>query len=161
VLVFEDDVMFYRTPGLEPGGLIRALSAEPWDVAYFGYCVPPSDPSRSCVSSFAGKTIGGHFYAVRQPFLARMIDYMDASEKRPRNHPLGGPTFRDGAYNNIRLSDPSIRTVIVSPNMALQRSSRTDIGSPARLDLLPLARGPMAMMRGVKNAVRRAFQSDF
>ena len=72
-------------------------------------------------------TLGGHFYAVNGHFSSTVIDYMDQCEARSPGHIDGGPASRDGVYNNLRRLRPETRVFLSILNLALQRSSRTDI----------------------------------
>jgi glycosyl transferase, family 25 len=154
VLVFEDDVFFKPVSGATIEGILEALDRTSWDVIYFGYARPNDGSLKGPLAPWPDKTIGGHFYGVNGPFIRRMADYMQACEERPAEHPKGGPTFRDGAYYNVRLVYPDIRVFLAVPNLAEQRSSRTDLHPLKIYDRLRWMRPIMRGVRKIKNQLR-------
>jgi glycosyl transferase family 25 len=154
VLVFEDDVAFRKIKTQYVDQILEQLSKIEWDIIYFGYCFPRDDGLEGPLNAWPGDTIGGHFYAVNGPFVSEMIKYMNECEERPRDHPDGGPSGRDGTYNNLRHIKPSTRVYIAVPNLANQRSSRTDIG-PLKLYDKIIWMGPaIQFLRGLKYKIR-------
>ena len=91
VLVLEDDVGFRKVSPPVVARIMAAMHSEKWDVIYFGYLKPEAPPQGGLVRA-EPLTLGGHFFAVNGPFIAEMSDYMHACERRPRDHPMGGPT---------------------------------------------------------------------
>jgi hypothetical protein len=153
VLVFEDDVAF-RNKTEHIDQILDLLSKIQWDIIYFGYCSPRDEGLTGPLHAWPGDTIGGHFYAVNGPFISEMIKYMDECEERPRDHPDGGPSGRDGAYNHLRYVRKSTRVFIAVPNLAYQRSSRTDIGTLRLYDQIICLRSAIRFLREMSHKIR-------
>jgi hypothetical protein len=156
VLVVEDDISFRNVSPEAIANVLEGLRSQDWDVVYFGYLEPESPGVTDPLSPWPHDTIGGHFYAVNRRFLGPMIKYMNECELRPRNHPLGGPMSRDGAFNHVRYVDSNIRVLIAVPNLAHQRSSRTDISPVKSFDRIGWLRPPIQFLRDVKTHVRKS-----
>jgi len=154
VLIFEDDVSFRSVgPDLERR-LIARLSEVDWDVVCFGYLAPSDDKLGGPLVRWPQDIIGAHFYAVNGKFIHGMLEYMQACESRSRDHPLGGPMPADGAYNHVRYVNPKINLFVAAPNLAYQRSSRTDIARARSLDKVIWLRPFMQLAREIKHRVR-------
>jgi hypothetical protein len=154
VLIFEDDVSFRHCGSAFERELVTQLSHEEWDLAFFGYLSPSDAELRGPLLRWRGDILGAHFYAVNGAFIPKVLKYMNECERRPRNHPDGGPMPLDGIYNHIRYVTPGISLLISVPNLAYQRSSRTDIAQPGRLDRLKWLRGPLRVARQIKHNTR-------
>jgi glycosyl transferase, family 25 len=156
VLIFEDDVCFRDVGSVFEQELVTKLSQESWDIVFFGYGEPHDDGLSGPLTPWPNDIQGMHFYAVNGSFIATMLQYMNDCELRPRDHPDGGPMPVDGVYNHVRYVIPNIKMLLSVPNLAHQRSSRTDIASITFLDrmawLSPVLRGA----RAVKHQLRMA-----
>lgn len=153
VLVMEDDIQISDVVRQYGRVVRRRVREEAWDILYLGYLAPEAPPEEEVLAEWDGPTIGGHFYAVHRRVLPRIVEFMDACRRRPAGHPAGGPTFRDGAFNLFREKNPDVRTLIVSPCLAGQRSSRTDLHDLEWFDRNRLARPLVDGARWVKNAL--------
>ncbi len=151
VLVFEDDVGFNKFNDRDVENILGKLSEETWDIIYFGYEKPADLNLDGPLADWKQDTIGGQFYGVNQPFIEKMAQYMHDCETRPVGHPDGCPTFRDGAYNHIRYLEPEIRVLLSVPNLAGQRSSRTDLHPLKFYDRLKWMRPVVDGIRAIKN----------
>lgn len=154
ILVFEDDVALRKIPEPVIGTFVAHLRETAWDVAYFGYLEPTATKLEGPLAPWPHDTLGGHFYGVNGSFMKRMAQYMDECEARPRNHPLGGPMSRDGAYNHIRYVYPDIRVLIAIPNLAHQISSKTDIAPNKFYDDIAWLQPPIQVLRSIKTRAR-------
>lgn len=159
VLIFEDDVSF-RSIGKEvERQIISRLQVEDWDVIYFGYCEPSDYGLSGPLTAWSDGVIGAHYYAVNEQFIAPMLQYMNECEKRPCGHPHGGPMTADGAYNHVHRIIPNLRTFLAVPNLAHQRSSRTDVHPTPIFDriawLEPAVRGTRAIKHRLRMAIDR------
>jgi hypothetical protein len=150
VLICEDDAQFRRVPAAIINNITSALWETTWDVVYLGYLKPLNPRLRGPLAEWQHETLGGHFYCVSAPFISTMIEYMNECEMRPRDHPEGGPMSRDGAYNHIRRVKTGIRVLIAIPNLAFQRSTRSDI-AVSGVDRIQVLRPFMRSVRVVKN----------
>jgi hypothetical protein len=154
VLVFEDDVLFKSISAAAIDRILDALDRTPWDVVYFGYVMPDDKALSGPLTAWKDKTIGGHFYGVNGSFIHKMAVYMTDCEQRPSNHPMGGPTYRDGAYNRIHAVFPGVRVYLAVPNLAEQRSSRTDLHPLKFYDKFVWLRPALEELRILKNHIR-------
>jgi glycosyl transferase, family 25 len=151
VLVLEDDIRISHHVERHGIALTRRLRQTSWDILYLGYLEPEAPAGDALLVDWDGPTIGGHFYAVHRRVLPRIISFMDACRRRPAGHPAGGPTFRDGAFNRFRQENPDVRTLVTSPCLAGQRSSRTDLHELAWFDRIRIMRPLVNGARWVKN----------
>jgi glycosyl transferase family 25 len=156
VLIFEDDVSFRNVEGAFEQKLLTQLAREDWDVVFFGYLSPPDEGLTGPLMRWPKDILGMHFYAVNGRFIGTMLEYMNECEMRPRDHPLGGPMTADGAYNHIRYVTPNINVFLSVPNLAHQRSSRTDIASTRGFDRIVWLRPFLRSARAVKHQLRMA-----
>ena len=150
VLVFEDDVSFRDVGAAFEQKLITKLSHEDWDIAYFGYLSPEDSALTGPLIRWTSDILGAHFFAVNGRFIGTMLQYMNECESRPAGHPYGGPMPADGAYNQVRHVIPNIKLFLSVPNLAYQRSSRTDI-FPRVFDRIILARPILGVARTIKH----------
>ncbi len=154
VLVFEDDAGFRDIGASFQGGLIDDLSRRDWDLLWLGYLRPAHVASRGPLTRWTGDILGAHCYAVNGPFIGVMAQYMRECEKRPRDHPDGGPMPADGAYNHIRYIDQDVVLLLAVPALAVQRSSRSDLTPNSILDGNVLLRPFVASARRIKHRLR-------
>jgi glycosyl transferase, family 25 len=160
VLIFEDDVSFRNVGGTFEQEVIAQLSHEDWDVVYFGYSIPPDDALTGPLMRWPKDIRGAHFYAVNGKFIRTMLQYMHECELRPRDHPDGGPMPADGAYNHVRYVIPGVNLFLSVPNLAHQRSSRTDIAQTHVFDGLVWLRPIMRGARAIKHRLRMALDKN-
>jgi glycosyl transferase, family 25 len=159
VLILEDDVWFRNIePDFEQTLLARIRATE-WDLMFLGRLLPPDDGFPSPLSRCNEDVRGTQFYAVNGRFLPELLNFMDACEARPRDHPDGGPMPIDGIYNHIRYGKPDISLFVTTPNLALQRSSRSDIAANKFFDQIDWLQGLVRVGRDVKNRVRLVLSS--
>lgn len=154
VLVMEDDVAILDTVkqyGLE---VVNQLKTVEWDIVYFGYLIPENPPQDSVLVSHSGRTRGGHFYGVNRSILPRLVQFLEGCMTRPAGHPEGGATYRDGEFNRFRNLNPDVKTYIVTPNFAIQRSSRTNLHDLSWYDRLTITRPLVEQIRLFKNMLR-------
>jgi hypothetical protein len=154
VLIFEDDLDFSpNLPSLTPE-LIRHLEREEWGFLYLGHIqqLSTSDTALQLVS-WTGPLMTAHFFAVNRSVLERLVHFLEQVLSRPDGHPLGGPQHVDGAYSMFREQNPDIMTLLASPSLGWQRSSRSDI-SASRYESIPVVRELLGVARRVKRAIK-------
>jgi glycosyl transferase, family 25 len=156
VLIFEDDVSFRNVDAALQKQMISKLSCEDWDAVFFGYSKPSDKYLRGPLVQWPNDILGAHFYGVNGSFVPAMLQYMNECELRPRDHPEGGPMPADGMYNHVRYVNPNINLFVSVPNLAHQRSSRTDISQIHILDRMPLLNPVMRSVRAIKHRLRMA-----
>lgn len=154
MLIMEDDIEFNRSA---PDTWRQAsLAADNWDIIYFGYISPSDLTSRAPLIEYDGTTIGAHFYAITPAYAAKMADFMDACQTRPPGDPLGGPMYRDGAFNHYRLHIGTARTLLAVPTLAHQFASRSDLAvAPRFYDRVPALQPLSNLARKLKSLGKR------
>jgi glycosyl transferase, family 25 len=154
VLVFEDDVSFRNVDDSLEDQILRELRGTRWDIVYFGYLSPSDTGQKGPLISLSSGVLGAHFYAVNGPFIAPLLRFMTDCERRPPGHPDGGPMPADGALNHIRRHIPEMRVLLAVPNLAHQRSSRSDITSTHLFDRITSLRPLLHRVRAIKHKLR-------
>lgn len=135
VLILEDDCDFaphigdYRAPGA-------------WDIFYGGYYA--NEPERLQESDI----IGAHMMGFSANAAKQVADYLSGLNPDGQFPPI------DGAYVWFRRAHPEVRTVFAEPAIGNQRASRTDIGTLAIYDRLPIIRDVVELARQIRNRIR-------
>jgi glycosyl transferase family 25 len=155
LLVFEDDVGFKHVTSVVEDKLLAQLDQENWDLVFFGYLNDANPEGAGPLVRWSAEVLGTHFYGVNGRLIKTMVKYMCECESRPPGHPDGGPMSPDGAYNHIRHMRPDIRVLLASPNLAYQRSSRTDVHPAPLFDRAVWLRPIMRGARFLKNQYRK------
>ena len=133
VLILEDDCDF--GPGFAT--VVAALADTEWGIAYLGHAEhPEAGPSPLVEWPPASPVLLAHCYAVRGSVLPSLCAYLEAMILRPAASPDGGPMSPDGALSWFRRTHPEIRTLLASPSVAGQRSSKSNL-SPRPWDRVP------------------------
>lgn len=156
VLVFEDDVSFRETDASIQDQMLQELSSAAWDIVFFGYLLPADNRLKGPLLEFPGGIMGAHFYGVNGTFVDTLLRFMRESESRPPGHPDGGPMSFDGALNHVRIQTPSTRILLAVPNLAFQRSSRTDVHPTAVFDRVRFLEPFVSGVRAIKHKIRMA-----
>lgn len=157
VLVMEDDLAIdprFAEPQLEMAG---ALARRDWHFAYFGHVesLPPGDGAPAWVDSHQPMACT-HFYALNRSALEPLEAHLTACLERAPGHPLGSPMHVDGAYSLFRMHNPGVITLMASPSLGGQRSSRSDVHPNKWYDRTPLLRQLAGLARDHKNQRSRA-----
>jgi hypothetical protein len=156
VLIFEDDVSFRSIDEDVERRIVSRLQVEDWDVIYFGYCKPSDYGLSGPLMPWSNDVIGAHCYAVNERFISPMFQFMNECAKRPCGHPHGGPMTADGAYNHFHRIIPNLRTFLAVPNLAHQRSSRTDVHPTPIFDRIAWLQPAVRGTRAIKHRLRMA-----
>lgn len=150
VMVMEDDLSI--SPMFRPNqeAIVEQLRQAAWDMAYFGHVLDL--PSRDAVGfvPYTDSVLTAHWYAVNGPTIERLITFMEVMMTREPGHPDGSPMDPDGAFSTFRDQNPGVRTLVASPNLGWQRSSRSDI-RPNWYDRTPGLRQFFAAGRRLKH----------
>ena len=160
ILVLEDDCNFSEALRRREVEVTEALLKDDWDIFYGGSLY--YDKSRSNLrAGFYHASVppdtsimGAHFIAWRGKAILTACSYLRRILTRPPGHPDGGPMHVDGAYSWLRKDNPELLTRIFSPEIAYQRSSRTDIHETAWFDSNPATRDLVAFARRIKNLLK-------
>jgi len=105
VLVLEDDAIFrtFLADAAFQRQLVKTLEIEPWDICYFGHPITNQllgQPHGLIRSDLTFKW--AHCYAVHQRALNNLVEYLEATAKRPVGDPMGGKMYIDGALSLYR-----------------------------------------------------------
>ena len=157
VLLLEDDVDFARNFNTRMNTIVLQLRMASWDMFYggghVGHRVPVSGELASVEPAIS---IGcAHFVAFDGAAIRRVHDYIGAQLGRPEGDPAGGPMHVDGSYSWARR-ELSLKTLIATPDICHQRSSRSDIAPTRWWDEVPVVRETVGMLRQMKRWMTRA-----
>jgi glycosyl transferase family 25 len=136
ILIVEDDLEISPKLTTHQAVIVEQLSQQDWDFVYFGHLEEVEPKSPVALVPFSGKMRTTHFYAVNGRIFDRLLRFLEELQQRPPGHPDGGPMHLDAAYSTFRDQNPDVVTLIASPNLGWQRTSRSDI-SPKWFDRVP------------------------
>ncbi len=139
VLVMEDDLAISPRLRVNETAIVARLRANDWAFAHLGHALEPEPPRGAPLVPVpsAMPIEKAHFYAVRQPYVDRMVEFLETLLTRPQGDPLGGPMDLDGALSLYRSRHTEAITLVARPNLGSQRSSRSDI-HPTKWDESPV-----------------------
>jgi len=158
ILVFEDDLNFIPDFPNKIAPVVARLQLEDWSFFYGGYVLA------SPVESESGKVLipadpalpiqTAHFLGLRGTAIDESIAYLETLLTRQGGDPRGGPMHVDGAYSHLRQEAPRLLTLLATPQLGYQRSSRSDIYDLRWFDRLPGLRQAVQALRSLKNRTR-------
>lgn len=151
LLIMEDDLALDPRILAAPDTMLCRLQREDWDFAYFGHVETLADRALPEWSETTRPLATTHFYALNRRVLRPLHDHLEACLGRAPGHPLGSPMHVDGAYSLFRMQHPKLVTLMASPSLGGQRSSRSDIFPNRWYDRLSLTRPLAGMARSIKN----------
>ena len=152
VLILEDDLVISPFVRDHFESVHAALAQQPWHFLYFGHreIVPGLVPL--ALVPFDGPIVTAHFYAVREPSISGLVDYLEEVQLRRAGDPAGGPMHVDGALSMFRQRNPELVTRIAAPSLGWQRPSRSDIHS-TWLQSAPLFRYAYGAARALRSGL--------
>jgi GR25 family glycosyltransferase involved in LPS biosynthesis len=157
ILILEDDLDFIPDFSSRIEAVVEELEREDWSVFYGGYVLPDSlEPQSSQALIPADPSLRiqtAHFIGFRGSAIGEMVDYLEAMLNRPGGDPRGGPMHVDGAYSWYRQAFPHRLTLLATPQLGFQRSSRSDIHDLRWFDRVPGVRHTVAGIRQLRNRV--------
>jgi len=155
ILILEDDVNFVPEFSERIGAVQGELKCNDWSVFYGGYVIPAGLDSKGREGLIQAEPSLGiqtaHFIGLRGQAIQEAVGYLEAMLTRPEGDPLGGPMHVDGAYTWFRHAFPHMLTLLASPQLGYQRSSRSDISTPRWFDSVPGVRQATACLRQLGN----------
>jgi hypothetical protein len=158
ILICEDDLDFIPDFSKRIGTAIEQLNHEDWSIFYGGYVLPyspQSENSRALMVADPSLPIQtAHFIGFRGKAIAEAVTYLETLLTRPGGDPRGGPMHVDGAYSWYRQAFPYRLTLLATPQLGFQRSSRSDIYHLRWFDSVPGVRHTVAGLRQIKNRLR-------
>ncbi len=154
ILILEDDVSF--TPDWEQmsGHMLDPLATAPWHFIYFGHNETLEQNTAGLVPT-TSPIATTHCYALNGDVIKPLHDYLELCLSRPAGHPMGGAMHVDGAYSLFRKLHPQYLTLIATPALAYQRSSRSDIYPNKWYDRNVLLQHVAEFLRHIKNKMRK------
>ena len=160
ILVMEDDLCIDQHFANAQARMARRLMNKGWWFAYFGHVQPVQDDAGAPAWQVTRQPIATtHFYALNREAIRPLRDHLQACLSRPPGHPLGSPMHVDGAYSLFRAQHPEMLTLIATPSMGGQRSSRSDIYPNKWYDRIPVLMRIAGALRTLKNLHKRTFKS--
>jgi hypothetical protein len=158
ILIVEDDLEISAKFTTDQAVIVEQLCQQDWDFVYFGHFQEVEQKSPVALVPFSEEIRTTHFYAVNGRIFDRLLRFMEELQQRPPGHPDGGPMQIDGAYSTFRAQNPDVITLIASPSLGWQRSSRSDI-SPNWFDRVPGLRQLAGAARTSKTRLKRGLSS--
>jgi hypothetical protein len=155
ILILEDDLDFVPDFSTRIGAVVDELKREDWSMFYAGYVLPDSlqlQSSQALVHADPSLRIQtAHFVGFRGPAIDEAISYLETLLTRPGGDSRGGPMHVDGAYSWFRQASPHRITLLATPQLGFQRSSRSDICDLRWFDRVPGVRHTIAGLRQLRN----------
>ena len=160
ILIVEDDLEISAKFRTDQAVFIQQLCQQDWDFVYFGHVeeVGEKSPVALIPLPFSKGVMTTHFYAINGRVFDRLLRFLEELQQRPPGHPKGGPMHLDGAYSTFRSQNPDVVTLIATPNLGWQKSSRSDI-SPNWFDRVPGLRQLAGAARTSKTWLKRRLSS--
>ncbi len=169
VLILEDDATLEPRFREDEEVVVEQMQAAGWGFAYLGHVLGepatgglrpetgglrPPLAGQTVLRPFTGPIPLTHAYAVNGSIFDRLINFLETIRKRPPGHPEGGPMPMDGALNTFREQNPDVLTLVTSPSLSFQRSSRSDL-TPRWFDRVPVLRQVVDLLRSIKSQWKR------
>lgn len=155
ILVLEDDLAIDPRLMSAPCAMGERLRESDWDFAYLGHVEAAESHGRPSWQENVAPMATTHFYALNGRVIKPLRDHLAACLERPPGHPQGSPMHVDGAYSLFRRHQPGIVTLMSTPSLGGQRSSRSDIYPNKWYDRFPPTRYLAGFARGIKNRAGR------
>lgn len=149
VLIIEDDLEIFEQFTAHQEMLVEQLRTTDWGFVYFGHREKTKAAENVTLQPYNKPIITTHFYGVNSVIFEPLIAFLEKLQQRPPGHPDGGPMQIDGAYTTFRLQNPDVVTLIASPNLGLQQSSRSD-NTTKWFDQLPVIKQLATTVRTTK-----------
>jgi glycosyl transferase family 25 len=155
VLVLEDDMAFSQDFAERLPLIAQSLQERDWAMFYGhpGDLAPEAKvPDANGLITFPPEEgiIRLHFFGFTTDFARTAIPMLEAMLTRPEGSPEGGPMHVDGAINWVRVAHPELTALGVTPQIARQRPSRSDIAETPWFDRVPVLRELAAFARRLR-----------
>jgi glycosyl transferase, family 25 len=158
VLILQDDIRFTSAFEAHRDWLNDQVRTQHWDYLQLGYideagATKHYESAAPSMVDFDGEVIGAHCIGFRAAVIPSMLEHLHAVRNGEPGDHLRGPMSVDGAFNTFKWCHPTTRRLLPVPNMADQRSSRSDI-TPRRHDRIPALRPALGLGRSMVNRLR-------
>lgn len=139
VLIVEDDLAISEEFQHQEASLIEQLQQTDWGFVYFGHSHSQGSEGKdpTLLQPLLGTLRTTHFYGINGGIIDSLVEFLETVKQRPAGHPDGGPMHVDGAYTHFRAKYPDVLTLVASPVLGWQQSSRSDI-TPGWFDRTPI-----------------------
>ena len=150
------NIVFFTTP---PEGAVEAVIGAmeqcDWDIIYFGRIAGEGEPDAAPLNPWRKGVIGGHFYGMQRAYMEKILEFLDSLGKAELGMADVRPIFRDGAFGLYAERNPEVNQYLAAPNLASQRSSRTDLHKLAVYDRIPGVKNLVGAARNLRNSMRK------
>ena len=143
VLILEDDLDFAT--------VFREIRLpESWGIFYggAGHSLQPTNDLTEVAPTQELKC--SYFVAFNGMVIPRVVEFLELLLTRQPGDPQGGPMHVDGAYNVFRTGNPDVITLIATPELGFQRSSRSDIAPLKWFDKIEWLQSVVGTARSLK-----------
>lgn len=127
LLIFEDDVDFFKTAVIDIEEILENIKKIDWDIIYLGHLLKDLPRNGAILQKYGGEIRTSHAYAVNHRCFNDLIEFLELILSRQPGDPLGGPMHIDGAISTFRAQKPNIKTFVATEPICYQRPSKTDI----------------------------------
>lgn len=152
VMIMEDDLDFVANFRNKWDAIVPVLEARRWSIFYPAHLLKDVPEGISELSRETG-VLCTHFVLFHRDAVSSVVSGLEEILSRPPGHPDGGPMHVDGAYSTLRYQHPSLNTLVYSPALGSQRSSRSDIADQRVYDRLAVLRPGARLLRGLKRSL--------
>lgn len=153
LLILEDDLNFCDEINSLSILFYDLFKDSEWGFSYLGHTIKNIEEQQCPYLIEVDNEIGvtcTHIIAISGKIIPDLVKYFEAMYARPPGDPNGGPMHVDGAYNWYRRYS-KCKTVMTSPPLGYQRSSRSNIAKNKFYDRLPIIRNLINYIRKLKN----------
>lgn len=152
VMIMEDDLDFVADFRNRWNSIVPVLETLRWSIFYPAHLLEDIPDGMSELPPEIG-VLCTHFVLFHRDAVPSIVSGLEEILDRPPGHPDGGPMHVDGAYSTLRYQRPRLNTLVYSPALGRQRSSRSDIADQRFYDRLTVLRSGAKMFRGLKKSM--------
>jgi hypothetical protein len=153
VMIIEDDCDLSQLDPDVEARIYDQIASGGFDICMLGHS-HPHDPAGPLIISAPRELPFGltHCYLLHQNILPEFCRYLEAMLFKPPGGTGLGPMHLDGAHKHFR-ADTGCVTWIVNPPVALQRSSRSDVGGKW-FDKVPVLKDAVQAARKLRRSLK-------
>lgn len=158
ILILEDDCNLADTFILRTKQFFSVYKDQPWGFFYGGTLTRTltlQSKDGFADVPFDSPLMGSHCMGINGPVLGPLAQYLRDILQRQSGDSMGGPMHVDGAYSWFRREHCQVTTILTQPQIAFQRSSKTDIHSLKWYDRISSMTSIVNKFRKIKNSFQR------